>query len=170
MRYSGIIKNDVVNGQGVCVSIWSQGCPHKCHNCHNPETWDFNGGLEIEESKLISNVLDLIDKNDVKRNLSIIGGEPMCDQNIDFTTRLLSIVKKKFPKIKTFVWSGYTYEELLEKYDIKHIFTNLDILIDGRFESKNRDITLPLRGSSNQRVIDVQKSLQNKKVVLYELD
>lgn len=152
MRYAGIIENDVVNGEGICLSYWTQGCPHKCDGCHNPETWNFNGGKEDSKENILNKILTLLNKNNIHRNLSILGGEPLCDENIDFTMEILKQVKQRYPSIKTFVWTGYTYEELCKLYkDI--IFDNIDVLIDGKYDKNQRDITLKLRGSKNQRVL-----------------
>lgn len=170
VRYAGIINNDVVNAQGVCVSFWCQGCPNKCEGCHNPETWDFNGGIETNEGTLIGKVISLISKNDIQRNLSILGGEPLCDENKKFVFKLIRAVLAVYPSVKIFMWTGYTYEELLARNDwiIYNILSNIDYLIDGRFEVDKRDVTLPLRGSKNQRVIDVQQSLSKVYTVLWE--
>lgn len=149
MRISGINENDVVNGKGICVSVFMQGCPHQCKGCFNPETWDFKGGRAIEdEQKEINNILNLINQNGVQRNLSILGGEPLHKNNISFVKNLLKQAKEKYPTIKTFVWTGYLLEEL-DKNDLQ----NIDILIDGKFIEELRDITLELRGSSNQRIL-----------------
>ena len=149
MRISGINENDVVNGKGICVSVFMQGCPHQCKGCFNPETWDFKGGRAIEdEQKEIDNILNLINQNGVQRNLSILGGEPLHKNNISFVKNLLKQAKEKYPTIKTFVWTGYLLEEL-DKNDLQ----NIDILIDGKFIEELRDITLELRGSSNQRIL-----------------
>ena len=152
MRYAGIIENDVVNGEGICLSYWTQGCPHKCEGCHNPETWNFNCGKEDSKENILNKILTLLNKNNIHRNLSILGGEPLCDENIDFTMEILKQVKQKYPSIKTFVWTGYTYEELCKLYK-NIIFDNIDVLIDGKYDKNQRDITLKLRGSKNQRVL-----------------
>jgi len=165
MHYAGIIKNDVVNGQDVCVSFWSQGCPNRCPGCHNPETWDFEGGIEKDKDELIEEVLDAIMKNGIQRNLSILGGEPLCDQNISFTQKLLSIAKTHFPNIKTFVWSGYKLEDLLKPENMECLGL-IDYLVDGKYEMENRDITLPMKGSTNQRTINLKETLKNDNEVI----
>ena len=152
MRYAGIIENDVVNGEGICLSYWTQGCPHKCDGCHNPETWNFNGGKEDSKENILNKILTLLNKNNIHRNLSILGGEPLCDENINFTMEILKKTKEKYPNIKTFVWTGYTYEELCKLYK-NNIFDNIDVLIDGKYDETKRDITLKLRGSKNQRIL-----------------
>lgn len=149
MRIANIIENDVVNGKGVCVSVFVQGCPHHCKGCFNPETWDFYGGRLIEnEQEEIDNILNLINQNNVQRNLSILGGEPLEKNNINFVKNLLKQAKDKYPKIQTFVWTGYILEDL-DKEDLQ----NIDVLIDGKYIEELRDVSLSLRGSSNQRVL-----------------
>ena len=152
VKFAAINKNDFINGEGVCVSIWVQGCPHHCKGCHNPEQWDFNGGNEIDIDILINEILIAIEANGIQRNFSILGGEPMAQRNISNTLYILEQIKKHFPNIKTYVWTGYTIEELLSLYN-KEILQNIDILIDGRFILEERDITLKLRGSKNQRIL-----------------
>ena len=152
VKFAAINKNDFINGEGVCVSLWVQGCPHHCKGCHNPEQWDFNGGNEIDIDILINEILIAIKANGIQRNFSILGGEPMAQKNISNTLYILEQVKKHFPNIKTYVWTGYTIEELLSLYN-KEILQNIDILIDGRFILAERDITLKLRGSKNQRIL-----------------
>ena len=152
VKFAAINKNDFINGEGVCVSLWMQGCPHHCKGCHNPEQWDFNGGNEIDIDILINEILIAIEANGIQRNFSILGGEPMAQRNISNTLYILEQVKKHFPNIKTYVWTGYTIEELLSLYN-KEILQNIDILIDGRFILAERDITLKLRGSKNQRIL-----------------
>lgn len=166
MKYAGIINNDVVNScYDVAVSYWAQGCPFKCEGCHNPQAWNFDGGIEIDEDDLITQIISVINKNDIQRNLSILGGEPLCKENVEFTIKLLRAVKKAYPSIKCFVWTGFKYEDICSLEYI--IFPYIDVLIDGQFDINQKDITLPFRGSTNQRVIDVQKSLKDNKIVLY---
>lgn len=152
MRYAGLKENDIVDGEGICVSLWTQGCPHRCPGCHNPETWDYQGGTEIDMGELTTKVIQAIEKNGVKRNLSILGGEPLCPHNIDFVISLVNIVRTLFPDIKIFIWTGYRLEDLQEKYQ-QSLFDKIDVLIDGPFIMAERDITLKLRGSKNQRVL-----------------
>lgn len=152
MRIADIKYNDIVDGNGVCVSVWFQGCPHKCKGCHNPETWDFNGGYEIEYAELEKIVLEGLNKNGVLRNLSLLGGEPLYMPNLEYAVKLAAAAKRKYPNIKVYCWTGSTYESLLKRYG-KEIFNNIDVLIDGPFILNERDITLYLRGSKNQRVL-----------------
>lgn len=148
MRIAAIQYNDTTNGEGVCVSLWIQGCPHRCKGCHNPETWDFQGGKEIDRQELLKDILNHINANDVLRNFSILGGEPLAPQNIEDTLYIINRVKEKFPNIRVFLWTGY----LLEQLPINRL-QNIDIIIDGQFELESRDITLKWRGSPNQRIL-----------------
>lgn len=155
MRYAGIIENDFVNGQDVCVSFWTQGCIFRCPGCHNPQTWNFNGGREDDEDYIISHILSALEANGVQRNLSILGGEPLCPENVDFIQLLIYWVKKN-PKVKVYLWSGYTFDQLQERAkteeNIKYILDNLTMIATGPFIAAERDITLPFVGSRNQEV------------------
>lgn len=164
MRYNKIRKMDISNGPGVRISIFMQGCTFKCKNCFNPETHDFNGGTEFTD-ETIDKVLSLADHEYVK-GLSVLGGEPMHPVNIDGTTRLVKAFKDKYPDKNIWVWSGFLYEDIMERN--KEIFNYIDVLVDGQFKEELHDPTLKWCGSSNQRVIDVQESLKNNKVVLRE--
>ena len=168
VRYAGLEVNDFLNGEGVSVSFWTQGCPHKCTGCHNPETHDFNGGIEIEYETLLEKVLNSISNNGIIRNFSILGGEPLCPQNIELVTKLIQDIKNQYPNILIYCWTGYTFAELLLMPKVKKMLKYINVLIDGRFVLDNRDVTLKLRGSTNQRVIDVQKTLEAKEIILIE--
>lgn len=163
MKYAGVINDDIVNGRGVCVSFWVQGCSHHCQGCHNPETWDKDGGYELPPD-YIPCIEKLLKKNGIRRNLSILGGEPLCNDNIAIVFDLLMVVKYDMPWTKTFVWTGGKFEALKLVYP--STMKLIDVLIDGPFDITQRDITLPLRGSPNQRIIDVQASLQLNKTIL----
>lgn len=156
MKYAGILENDFVNGQGVCVSFWCQGCPLHCPGCHNPQTWSFEGGLEATEDDIINHILNALKANEIQRNFSILGGEPMCEQNVDFINLLLYWVKKTYPNIKIYLWSGYTLEQLQEMSKLNDkislILDKIDMLAAGPFVIAERDITLPFVGSRNQKV------------------
>ena len=159
MRYAGMIKNDIAAGEGVNVSFFTQGCHFHCMGCHNPQTWDFQGGKEFT-SNTLEELLKALSANGVQRNLSIMGGEPLCTENIFLVNMIILEVKKVFPDIKIYIWTGYTYEELLERLDepkIGAILDNIDYLIDGRFEIGERDISLPMRGSRNQRILNMKE-------------
>ena len=152
MKYAGLIENDVLNGEGVSVSLWMQGCPHKCPGCHNPETWDENGGIEISLEDLEEQIFKAISANGIQRNFSVLGGEPFSNENIHYTTTIIKDVKEKFPNIIICVWTGYTFEEI-QNWNAEQLLKNIDYLIEGRYIQKLRDITLKWRGSSNQRIL-----------------
>lgn len=157
MRYSGIIFNDTSAAPGICLTFFTQGCPHRCSGCHNPETWNYDGGLEFT-SDTLRQVLTGLKKNDINRTFCIMGGEPLCDRNIFLTALLIQEVKKNYPDQKIYLWSGYVYEDLLNRKDNKtnYILDNIDCLIDGPFIKELKDVTLPMRGSSNQRIIKLK--------------
>ena len=154
MKYAGIIYDDFVNGENVCVSLWMQGCHFHCKGCHNQQTWDFNGGYEMPEN-FESDILKAISKNGIQRNFSLLGGEPLCPENRAFVCNLIKKVRGTYPTIKIFVWTGYELEELRAENDkaINEILENINVLITGRFILEQRDITLPLRGSRNQKIL-----------------
>lgn len=151
MRYAGLIKNDFVNGEGVCVSLFMQGCPIHCEGCHNPSSWDPNGGIEIDREQLIQTIFRSIDANGVHRNFSILGGEPLAPYNIENTEEIVRRVRQAFPDIQIFLWTGYQYT----KYELESIFgKQVDKFITGPFKIEQRTITTPLIGSLNQQVIN----------------
>lgn len=153
-KYAAIKANDIVDiDEGICVSFWTQGCPHRCKGCHNPETWDFNGGIEFTEETM-QELIKLINANGIHREFSILGGEPLCPQNILLVSSIVARVKKEYPNIRIFLWTGYTLEYLLKSKDtdIQYVLKEIDVLIDGPYIETQRDIRLPLRGSTNQQV------------------
>ncbi len=163
MRYNTIRKMDISNGPGVRVSIFMQGCSFHCKGCFNEETWDFKGGEEFND-EVINRVLEL-SSADYIVGLSILGGEPMHPKNIEGTTKLAKAFKEKYPDKNIWVWSGFLFDKDLSD---KEVLKYIDVLVDGTFKIDLFDPTLKWKGSSNQRVIDVKKSIKNKKVILYE--
>ena len=149
-RYAAIEKNDFINGVGVSVSFWTQGCPHRCPGCHNVDTWDFNGGVEDTLSNIKEKIDNAINANGVKRNFSILGGEPLCQENFLLTVILAAYVKETYPSRQIYLWTGYDF---LKDFKNSVITEYVDVVIDGPYVEKERDITLPLRGSKNQRVL-----------------
>ena len=209
MRFASMRALDISNGENVGVSLFVQGCPFHCYNCFNHETWNFDGGKEwTEETK--NKFMELIDRPYIKR-ISILGGEPLAEQNLDGVLNLIKEIRKKYPISKNtdcenpykssvsendnsdeirisypeksiWLYSGYTWEHIMDciAYDEQGAFfftedsklrykilTNVDIFVDGEYIDEQRDITLAYRGSKNQRVIDVQQSLKQNKIVLY---
>lgn len=158
MKYAGLMENDFSDGCGVCVSLWTQGCPHQCPGCHNPETWDFDGGYDVPDD-IRGKIIKAISANNITRNFSILGGEPLCEQNLDFVLNIITAVRTAYPHIKIYIWSGYTFAELIERKDnrIIDILKQANFLIDGKYVEDLRDTTLPLRGSSNQNIITLDE-------------
>ena len=153
-NYAGINKNDVVNGEGICVSFFMQGCPHHCSGCFNPETWDPQGGKEFTTETMIE-ILTAISANGIIRNLSILGGEPLVDYNIELTALIVSTVKMIYPSVKVFIWTGYDMTDLTtasNPFYMNIIFNKADVLITGPFVEEKKDLTLKWRGSSNQEI------------------
>ena len=135
MKYAGIIKNDLSAAPGISVSFFTQGCPHHCKGCHNPETWDFDGGKEFTYD-VLNEVIDALTANGVERSLSILGGEPLCEENIFLTLLLIKTVKERLPNTKIYIWTGYYYDELIKRTSDSHLKAILDYtdyLIDGPY-------------------------------------
>ena len=159
LNLSGIIENSIVDGDGIRYVVFVQGCPHHCEGCHNPSTWDFIKNQEVSVQK----IADDINNDILLAGITFSGGEPFTQPK-----PLIELADKVHAMNKD-VWcfTGYTFEELLNFTDEKReLLNHIDVLVDGRFEIQKRDISLMFRGSSNQRVIDVQKSLQINEIVL----
>lgn len=154
MRYAGIIPNDLSAAPGVCVTFFTQGCPHHCPGCHNPETWDYEGGKEFE-GNTIERIEQYLTANGIHRDLCIMGGEPLCPDNQFLTLLICNTIKDKLPDTKIYIWTGYTLEELNKNSNtrISQILEKTDAIIDGPYIAAERDITLPMRGSRNQRIL-----------------
>lgn len=170
---------DIANGKGIRTSIFFSGCTFACPGCFNSDIWDFNVGQPFNRELYEKEIKPTI--NEHIAGISILGGDGFHPRNIVGTCNLCRWFKKDFPDKTIWAWSGFTYEELIsEEYesslnlydyidDIPYLTLSLiDVLIDGRFIEKQKDLTLPYMGSKNQRVIDVQKSLKQDKVILYD--
>ena len=157
MKYAGIIKNDIAAGPKINVTFFVQGCPNHCPGCHNPETWAFDGGKEFTNDTL-NEIIDALTANGVQRNFSIMGGEPLCQENLFLTYLIIKTIKEKFPDIIISLWTGYTLEELSKNSDtkIQGIFKQIDYLIDGPFIQEQKDLDLKWRGSRNQRIFNMK--------------
>jgi len=153
---------DIADGPGVRVSIFFQGCDFHCKNCFNPETWSWDCGEEFND-EVIDKILDLA-KFDYITGLSILGGEPMHPNNIMGTLKLAKAFRTRYPQKTIWAWSGYKYEDILKPEVLKY----LDVLVDGQYIDSKRDPRLKWCGSTNQRVIDVAKSLKENKIVILE--
>ena len=153
MRYAGIVKNDLSAAPGVCVTFYTQGCPHHCPGCHNPETWSYDGGKEFTLD-VLKEIEESLIANGVHRDLCIMGGEPLCPENQFLTYLVISTIKEKFPDVKVYIWTGYNLDDLKKTgIRIPQILELVEAVIDGPFILEQRDITLPMRGSRNQRII-----------------
>nr|DAU32020.1 MAG TPA: 4Fe-4S single cluster domain protein [Caudoviricetes sp.] len=143
------------------VSFWTQGCPHKCHGCHNQQTWDSEGGAPLP-TNIKNEVIQAIGANGIERNFSVLGGEPLCEENIEFVSQLIASVRTVYPNIKIFVWTGYTIEQLRKNSRIAAplalILDKIDYLIDGLYDESLRDVSRPLVGSTNQRILEKNKN------------
>lgn len=158
MRYAGLIKNDFSAAPGVSVSFYTQGCPHHCPGCHNPETWDYDGGQEFTYDT-INEILTALTNNNIKRSLCILGGEPLCKENEFLTHLVITSIKEQLPDVKVYIWTGYTYDELTNNHSphLDNILKNTHCLITGPYIEAERDITLKMRGSRNQEIIYLDK-------------
>lgn len=157
MRYAGIIKNDMTAGPGLCVTFFTQGCPHHCPGCHNPETWDFAGGLEFTPD-LVREIVEALTANGIDRKFCIMGGEPLCPENEFLTLLLITEVRKHLPEVPIYIWTGYRFADLVNGSEhIKQILKLANVLIDGPYIEGQRDTTLPMRGSSNQKIINLRE-------------
>lgn len=168
MNFSAITYPDVNNGSGCRVTFWVSGCPHHCSGCHNPETWDENFGKKFTVN-VRNQLINLLSPCYIK-GLTISGGEPLYKNNIEDVFNLISKVKNVLPEKDIWLYTGYKIEELLTHDNLqKHILKYIDVLVDGRFVNSLKDSSLAFRGSSNQRIIDVQKTLDINKIVILNL-
>lgn len=171
MRYAAIEKNEIINGEGVGITLWVQGCPHHCIGCYNPETWDFKGGnllTRVQESQIYK----ALNNNYISR-FSVSGGEPLVWNNLEQLNHILCTVKSNWPNKKIWIWTGYTWDEL-QKIRTKHnpdllfiTFKYTDYLITGPFIQEEKDLTLLWRGSRNQEIIDIIETHRQGKKVLW---
>lgn len=159
-RYNKIRKMDISNGPGVRVSVFMQGCTFNCKNCFNPETHDFNGGKEFTDDT-INEILNLCNNSYIV-GLSILGGEPLHNKNIETSTKLAKAFKEKYPDKSVWIWTGFNFEDYVMD---KEITKYADFIVDGQFEEDNKNPKLLYSGSSNQRVINVKKTMKKGKVV-----
>ena len=161
MNYATIKFNDIANGLGVRTSLFVSGCTHYCKGCFNKEAWDFNGGKEWAQ-EIEDKFFELINRPYIKR-VSILGGEPLADENKSVVLDLIKKIKGKYPNKSIWLYTGYTFEKIASLNNLQYV----DVLVDGRYIEEQKDLTLEFRGSKNQRLIDVQKTLKENKIVLY---
>lgn len=175
MNYHDIKKCDMLNGDGIRVSLWVSGCEHNCSQCQNPQTWTIDSGIPFDEES--ENELFEALKKPYILGITFSGGDPLHENNLQDVLNLVNKIRLSLPKKNIWLYTGYTWEQIMNSNRTpiepqnalrQAIILKVDILIDGRYEDDKRDITLKWRGSSNQRVIDVQKSLNEGEVILYE--
>ena len=151
LRIAGTIPESIVDGPGIRYVLFTQGCPHGCPGCHNPQTHDFAGGKEVDTDALLADIL----KNPFVKAVTLSGGEPFCQPAA--LAELAAELKDKC--FHLMCYSGFTFEELLQREDARPLLERLDLLVDGRFVEAEKNIDLRFRGSANQRVLDVPASL-----------
>ena len=160
MRYAGIIYDDTAAAPGLSLSLYTQGCPFHCKGCHNPETWDFEGGYEYTQA-VEDKIINSLNANGILRKLCILGGEPLAPRNVKELYQLLGRARSIYPENKIYLWTGYTMEELEKRLHAGEPLLEVildeyvNVLITGRYEEDKRDITLPLRGSWNQKIYEL---------------
>lgn len=169
MRYHNITKADMLNGEGLRVVLWVSGCSHHCHACQNAITWDPNDGLIFDDNAK-KEIFDELSK-DYCSGITFSGGDPLFLGNREEIAKLILEIRDKFKDKTIWLYTGYTFEELLVQKEndnnLDIILNNIDVLLDGKFILKLADIKLHYVGSSNQYIIDVKKSLKEGKKVLY---
>ena len=166
-KINTIKEYDVANGPGVRMSVWFQGCPHKCTGCFNEETWDKDGKGDVSNETHLQKIISILGSSPVHKDLSILGGEPLVNYNIDAVIDICKNIKKVFPNVQIWIWSGFLFETLIKLEKFQELVNYFDVLVDGKFEIDKKDLTLMYRGSSNQRVIDIKETLQNNNQIKF---
>lgn len=171
MRYASIRSMDISNGEGVGVSLFVQGCHFRCKNCFNQDTWDFSGGKEWNR-EIENEFMKFVSRPYIKR-VSLLGGEPLADENVLDIMRLINRIKTECPDKKIWCYTGYTWEQIFPIVNTylnltqaemtrQNVVKNCDILVDGRFVEEEKDLSLEFRGSKNQKIIDVKERTTSK--------
>lgn len=150
MNYQTIIKDDLINGEGVRCSLFVSGCSHGCTGCFNEKAWDYRSGKEFS-TESIQLILDELSKSYVN-GLSLLGGDPLMPKNIDEIINLCKIVKETYPDKTIWCWSGYTLDEILNNH-ASSVLKYIDVLVDGKFVIEEKNLSIPFRGSNNQRIL-----------------
>ena len=163
MNYSKLKLNDIANGPGLRTTLFVSGCTHRCKGCFQPETWNFDKGLLFTFNLI--NVIIESSRSKYIKGLSLLGGDPL--DNVEGILPLVKAFKKELPNKTIWLWTGYKFEDIIKDPAKYKVLEYIDVIIDGRFEEDLKDITLKYCGSSNQKVIDVKKSLLKNEVVLY---
>lgn len=167
MNYHNITKDDMNNGDGLRVVLWVAGCEHHCPECQNQQTWDYNSGILFDEKALLELRKEL--NKDYVSGITLSGGDPLAPKNRDMIFSIIQWVRGSFPDKTIWLYTGYKYEQICFEgnYVACCILKNIDVLVDGRYMKDKIDINLKWRGSSNQRVLDMKKTLETGKEVLW---
>lgn len=166
MNYHTITYPDQNNGDGLRVVLWLSGCSHNCKGCQNPQTWSVDSGIPFDE-QAEQEIFEALGK-DYILGITFSGGDPLHENNLQDVLNLVNKIRLLLPEKTIWLYTGYTFEECVENATRRQIISKCDVLVDGKYIDSQRDITLRWRGSSNQRVIDIKQSLQNKEIVLYD--
>lgn len=178
-RYADVVFDDVVNGEGLGAVFFTQYCPHRCKQCHNPSTWSKNGGKEFT-TDVVNSLMQYYNTVPFANRLTISGGEPLSEFSAGIVRCIVDRFKEKHPEKKIWLYTGHTFDYILqlitanvgfvddELSDVIEIVKQCDVIVDGLYVKELRDVSLPWQGSSNQRIINVQKSIEENKIVLYE--
>lgn len=167
MNYSGIKYSDMINGKGIRVSLFVSGCSHRCKGCFNRDTWDSTYGEKFTERQEEEIFEYFIKYNMIAKGLSLLGGDPTYHKNIEPLIKFVKKFREKFPGKDIWIWSGFTWEQLVKDRHRFELISLCDVLIDGKFVLELKDANLKWRGSRNQRVINIKKSIETGKVSLY---
>lgn len=162
MRYHNITKDDMLNGEGLRVVLWVAGCNHNCRECHNPVTWDIRGGIPFDEPAK-EEIFEELEKPYVS-GITLSGGDPLHPQNREDVGKLIDELCDRFPNKTIWLYTGYNWEDICDLPFLKKV----DVVVDGEFVIEKKDARLHWKGSSNQRVIEVQPSLLTGRVVIHQ--
>ena len=169
MNYHDIRTDDMLNGSGLRVVIFVSGCTHNCPGCHNPQTHDFNSGVEFDNDAM-EQIMEYVSKDHIS-GITLSGGDPLHPRNIDDICNICSVVKSEYPNKNIWCYTGYTLEELkkrsCEEVVLLEALSYIDVLVEGRFKIDLLDRNYPWAGSTNQRVIDLKESTKQKQIILY---
>lgn len=164
MRIAGTVNDSIVDGPGLRYTVFFQGCGHHCKGCHNPQTWKPYGGKEVT----LADIATEICANPLLSGITLSGGDPLYESNVYDALSLAHLIKTAKPKMDVWCYTGYTFDEIVSNKDSLRyrLLKYVDVLVDGPYVEAKRDLTLLFRGSSNQRLIDVQASLKTGKIIL----
>lgn len=166
MRYHDISHDNMLNGNGIRVVLWVAGCEHHCEDCHNPVTWNPEGGKEVGNVEWEEIAAEL--SKEYVAGITFSGGDPLHPQNRFPIVNMIQAIKTSFPRKTIWLYTGYIWEEIMDDDEMKKVIKRVDVLVDGKFKKELADKKYKWAGSKNQRVIDVQKSIEKGKVVLHE--